>query len=284
MVRKASGDLVPYDPERIRKSLLNAGAPDQLADRIVAEVSKKVYDRMRTSDILKTALRILDKELPHIAARYDLKGAIMRLGPAGFEFEALIAEILTRYGYKTQRDVHLNGACVEHEIDIVAQRLENRREHWHMLELKYHNAPGIYTGLKETMYTWARFVDLQEGAKMGKGRSFDQAWLVSNTKFSDKSMQYAKCKNLVLMGWDYPHDKSLKKLLEDKNLYPITVLRRLTREDRNKMATVGLLLCEDLVEKRIQDLRRMTGIAQRRLRFLIEEAQMVLQKAPQELR
>jgi len=235
---------------------------------------------MQTRDILKLTVFLLEKEQPHVAARYDLKGAIMRLGPAGFEFEALVAEILKRYGYMTERNLMVQGACVEHEIDIVAQKRnsDKSRLDWHMIESKYHNTPGIFTGLKVALYTWARFADLLEGARMGKCRKFSEAWLVSNTKFSERAITYATCKNLRLIGWSYPHDGSLKKLIEDKNLYPITVLRTLDRESQEKFARVGLMLAEDLVEKSPAELQRQTGISTRKIKTMADEARAVLRK------
>lgn len=279
LVRKASGELAPFDPEKIRRTCMHAGASPELTDKIVAQVTKSIYNGIPTSQILKMTVSLLRKERPEVAARYDLKGAIMRLGPAGFEFETLVAEILNRYGYRTQRDVWVSGACVEHEIDIVAQKVNaDNQDEWSMMECKYHNAPGIFTGLKEAMYTWARFIDLQEGFKMGRCKRFDLGWLVSNTKFSERAIRYATCKRLVLMGWSYPHERSLKALLEGKNLYPITVLTKLDRPTQVKLADVGLMLCEDLVEKSLEDLKRLTGVPKNKLQILAEEAQMVMKK------
>lgn len=276
-VRKASGDRQEFSPEKIRKTCLHAGATQELADKVTAEVSRVVYDGISTREILKLIVGMLEKELPHAAARYDLKGAIMRLGPAGFAFEELVAEILSRIGYKTQRDVIVTGACVEHEIDIIAERKnelgENERV---MIECKYHNQPGIFTGLKEALYTWARFLDLQEGCTQGKCVSFDQAWLVCNTKCSEKAIKYSQCRGLTLMGWSWPHEKSLKRLLEENNLYPITILRKLDRSSQERMVAASLMLCEDLVELPIDELQRKTGIGRMQLQVLMEEAKSII--------
>ena len=64
----------------------------------------------------------------------------------------------------------LRGHCVSHEIDIVASKQEKQ----YMIECKYHNMPGIYTCLKEVLYTYARFLDLVEGSQNKTCQKFDQ--------------------------------------------------------------------------------------------------------------
>ena len=112
----------------------------------------------------------------------------MLMGPSGFNFESYIAQILEGHGYKIESiRTKLKGRCVEHEIDLIAvSPAEARRI---MVECKYHNFSGAYTGLKDALYTHARFLDLNGGDK----RQFDNEMLVSNTKISQDALQYAKC-------------------------------------------------------------------------------------------
>jgi len=51
----------------------------------------------------------------------------------------------------------IKGKCVNQEIDVVAENPSGR----YMIECKFHNVP-IYTGLKEVMYTYARFLDVKD--------------------------------------------------------------------------------------------------------------------------
>lgn len=270
-VRKASGEKEQFNPEKILKTCIRAGASEEIADKIIKEVEKRAFDGIRTKKILQMTIELLDKYSPRIAAKYDLKGAIMRLGPAGFAFEKLVAELLREYGYKTSVHQIIQGLCVKHEIDVVA---ENKKRF--MIECKYHNSPGIYTGIKDVLYTYARFLDLQDGSKKGVCKNFDQPWLASNTKFSSESMLYANCKNIHLIGWKNPKGKSLKDLLEKKKLYPITVLRKLDRVSQIKLSEVGLMFCRDLIKKDISELMEMTKINKKQLRVLIKEAEILL--------
>lgn len=281
-VTKASGETVPFDPEKIRRTCLNAGAPAELAADVVRHVTERVYPGMPTKEILEMALKLLEVEHPHVAARYDLKGAIMRLGPAGFAFEALIAEVLKEHGYAARVHSMIQGACVLHEIDVIATypykkgpELEPQLK-YHLIECKYHHATGIYTGLKETLYTYARFLDLQDGWRQGKCQQFDQAWLATNTKFSTDAITYANCKNIRMLGWGYPAGNSLQVMLESKKLYPITSLRGLDPTTLNKFAAAGMMLTKDLIRRTPEEVAARTGLPERRVRELADEAARIL--------
>ena len=262
-VVKASGETENFDANKIKRTCLKAGATQALANKIAREVEKRSHDGISTKEILRMTLRMLEKQKPFIAARYDLKGALFRLGPSGFAFEHLIAEILREYGYKTKVHSMIDGFCVEHEIDVVAEKDEKK----YMIECKYHNLPGIYTGLKEAMYTYARFLDLTKRNK----KMFNQPWLACNTRFSADAIQYSECAGLKLIGWDYPK-KNLRVMIEDKKLYPITMLRSLDMLSQEKMADSGLILIKDLAEMSIKELHKITKIPVKTLKKMCKEA------------
>lgn len=281
-VTKASGEHVPFDPEKIRRTCLNAGAPAELADDVVRHIAAKLYPGISTKEILEMALRLLDVEHPHVAARYDLKGAIMRLGPAGFAFEALIAEVLKEHGYAARVHSMVQGVCVLHEIDVIATKpfvpepgLDPILKYY-MIECKYHHATGIYTGLKETMYTYARFLDLQDGWKQGLCQQFDQPWLATNTKFSTDAIAYANCKNIKLLGWSYPAGNSLQYLLESKKLYPITSLRGVDPATLERFSDARMMLVKDLTIRKPEEVAEKTGLPIRKIKELIIDAERII--------
>ncbi|MEM5804336.1 MAG: ATP cone domain-containing protein [Candidatus Aenigmatarchaeota archaeon] len=271
-IRKASGDRAEFDQEKIRSTCLKAGATKRLADEVAREVSERVYDGISTKKILKMTISLLERKMPEVAAKYDLKGAIMRLGPAGYAFESLVAEILREYGYSTVVHSIVEGGCVEHEIDVVAEKSAKRS----MIECKYHNMPGIYTGIKEALYTYARFLDIGEGAKMGRCRRFDEVWLVCNTKFSPDVLRYAACKKMRLIGWSWPKANSLQAMLDEKKMYPITVLRTLDRESQARLSKARLMFCKDLIENDIGAVMSLTGIPKAKLNELRKEAEEII--------
>jgi len=125
IVTKASGETEQFRAEKIKRTCLRAGGTLELAEKITREVERESYDGIPTREILRITLRLLKKEMPYVAARYDLKSSIFRLGPAGFTFEHFISEILREYGYWTKRNRIIKAASVKHEIDVIATK-ENK--------------------------------------------------------------------------------------------------------------------------------------------------------------
>jgi len=132
---KASGEKEIFRKSKIERTARRAGASKNFAREVANKVSRKVYEGMTSRQILKLTLRLL-KEQPEVAVRYDLKRAIMNLGPSGFPFEEYFSQILKSYGFETQTGVYLNGKVVQHEIDILA-----KKKLVYMVENKYHNYP-----------------------------------------------------------------------------------------------------------------------------------------------
>lgn len=263
-VTKASGEKEEFDVEKIRLTCLRARASEQLADKIVGEVKAEAYDGITTREILRLTLKLLEEE-PEAAIRYDLKGAIMALGPTGFPFEKFMAEVLQNYGYETKVGEIVKGKCVSHEIDIVAEKEDMR----YLVECKYHNAPGIRTGLEVVMYTYARFLDL--------GEKFHQPWLICNTKCTAEAEQYGKCVGVKVTSWRYPKGESLDEMVETKRLYPITILRSVTGPIRERLFQVRAMLARDLLDHDLEDLKRTTGLSQTVLDGIREEARKIIQ-------
>ncbi len=270
-VIKASGRREEFDKEKIRSTCRRAGAPEWLADKIADRIEKKVRDGMRTKEILKMTLLMLDKEMPHIAAMYDLKGAIMRLGPAGYEFEKFVSELLKRYGYKTVTNVIVKGKCVSHEVDVISEKGSEKT----LIECKYHNSLGTYTGVHEVLYTKARFDDVINSKD---NKDFTNCQIVSNTRFSSDAIKYAKCMKIKLLSWDYPKE-NIRTMLEDKRLYPITIIKNLSKYVQDKLISNGIVFCIELFENDISDLSSYTGISKKRLIELREEAEKIISKS-----
>lgn len=273
-VIKTTGKREPFQPEKIERTCIRAGASKALAKKIVKKVEKKAFDGITTREILKLTTSLLEKEAVHLAARYNLKKAVFMLGRAGYAFEEYIAEIFKAHGYKTQVSQMISGACVDHEVDVIAEKRGKR----YMVECKYHWHPGVFTGLKEAMYTQARFEDLEEGHKLDKCQKFDQPYLINNFLFSSHAIQYARCKKMKLLGWAYPPDKGLEILIEDKRLYPITILRGIDTYTRRRLTVAGLMMCKDLVEMDLAKLKQFTGLKAPKLKPLVAQAKRILYK------
>lgn len=261
-VIKASGKKEEFNSEKVYNTVLRAGASKKLADEIMKEVESKVHEGIRTKEILDIALGILRRKSPDVSMVYNLKKAIMNLGPTGFVFERFFAEVLRNYGYKTQVGEILRGKFATHEVDIIASNKSR-----YMIECKYHNSPGTHTDLKVALYVYARFLDLK--------KDFDYPWLVTNTKCTDRAVGYAEGVKMKVTSWQYPKNESLQELIEKKNLYPITLLKSVNNFIKWRFSEIGFLFVKDLIEHDFQELKEKTKIPDSILRNLVEEAKQV---------
>lgn len=243
-IRKASGQTVPFAPDRLRASLHKAGATDPEIEEIIRRITPQLYEGISTKQIYRMAFNFLKKKSGYKAARYHLKKGIMELGPSGFPFEKFIAEILKWQGYETQTGVITHGKCVSHEVDVIAEKSDE----YVMVECKYHNRPGLFCDVKIPLYVNSRFIDLKTAWQSIPGRESKNynGWLVTNTRFSLDAVQYGTCAGLKLLGWDYPAKAGLKDQIDHLGLYPITCLTTLAKAEKQALLDMGIVLCHEL--------------------------------------
>jgi hypothetical protein len=63
------------------------------------------------------------------------------------------------------------------------------------------------------------------------------------------AIKYAECKNLKIIGWNYPADGSLKDMVERANLIPLTSLNSLSSHDKKALLDKNIVLCKTLKER-----------------------------------
>lgn len=267
-IQKASGERVPFQREKLYRSLERAGAIGETIDRIISSLEGDLYEGITTKKIYQAAFALLKKKSRPAAAKYKLKQAIMELGPSGFPFERYIGEILRFQGYQVKIGEIVKGHCVMHEIDVVA---EKNKEHL-MIECKFHNLPGIKSNVKVPLYINSRFQDVakQWNKLPGHGIKFHQGWVVTNTKFTEDAIRYGSCAGLYLLGWDYPEKDSLKQRIDASGLHPLTCLTTLSSKEKKALLEQGVVLCKELCQKR--ELLKLIGLGPSRIKGVVAEA------------
>ncbi|MBU0763036.1 MAG: restriction endonuclease [Candidatus Altiarchaeota archaeon] len=261
-IRKHSGEVEEFDLEKVKYALIRSGASEQAAQEISGQVSESIYDGITTSKVYHIAYNLLQKQDTHSATRFGLKAAIMRLGPTGFPFEKYMARILDEHGYVTKTNNILEGACITHEVDIIAEKKGVR----YMIECKYHNQPGFSSGLKEALYTWARFEDLTAG-----GQSFQKPWIITNTKITSEAIKYSLCKGMLTTSWGYPEHQTLQDMIEGECMYPITILRNVSNEMKEALCHRNIMLVKDLINMGADEISKITHVKQKKLGPLMQE-------------
>ncbi|HDO19769.1 MAG TPA: ATPase [Thermoplasmatales archaeon] len=236
-VKKASGRLEPFNREKLINTLVRVGADEETANEIVSVIERRIWDGIPTSEILDRALTLLHKRYPPASIRYDLKRAVMLLGPSGYPFEDYFASILRAHGYIVEGvRMIIEGRCVTHEVDVVVRYKSERV----FVECKYHNRRGIKTDLKPALYTYARLLDLND--------QFDNAWLVTNTSLTTEAEKYLNCRNLLYTSWNHPEGLSLRELIDSCRLYPVTSLN-LPHSVIEEMLAEGVVTIKDLINR-----------------------------------
>ena len=236
-VLKEDGKLEDFNEQKLIDSIKRAEIPASMQNLVIDHVKSKLYDNIPTSEIYKHIEEFFtEKNDTSSKSKYSLKRSIMDLGPTGFPFEVYVSEILKAKGYSVEVDQSLMGNCVNHEVDIVAKK-ENEKI---MVECKFHNKPGIRTDLHVSLYTKARFDDLRER------HGFTKAMLVTNTKVTTDGLSYAECVGLEILSWSYPENDSLRSLIEKYKLFPITQLSSLTFAQKQDLLEKDVVLINQI--------------------------------------
>lgn len=266
---KASGGKEPFDREKLCRSLRRAGARKDVVDKVCGLVEREIRPGVSTEQVSIKASRYLKEENLLLAAKYNLRRAIMDLGPAGFLFEEYVAAILREYEYEAQVGQILRGKCVRHEIDIVAAK---DGKHY-FIEVKYHNSRGLKSDVQVAMYMYARYLDLKPAReKREQSRHTHEAWLITNTKFTSRAIRYASCMGIHMTGWRYPKQGGIEDLIVKKALYPVTVLPSANRYVREQFAAGRLLFVKDLLAHSPQDLVKKFQLHAKTAKKLVQEA------------
>ncbi len=263
-VIKQNGEKELFSEEKLKQSIRRAGIPEKIEDQVIAHIQSKLHEDIKTSEIYNHISEFLGKSShPYTKAKYSLKKAIMDLGPTGYPFEDFISNLLIAQGYQTKARQILAGKCITHEIDVIAKKATKNI----MIEAKFHNGMGIKTEVHVSLYTKARFDDVKEI------NNLDEAWLVTNTKATDEAVRYALCSDMTIITWNYPNNYSLRKMIEDAGLHPITTMTTISDKQKQILLQNHIVLCRDILKN--NDTLDMLGIGEEKKQTIMDEAGFV---------
>ncbi len=271
---KFSGESVPFSEAKLRQSLKRSGANPDLIQNILDQVKGELYEGITTKELYNRAYALLKKKKPISASRYKLKKAIYELGPTGFPFENFIKAILHYSGYRTEVGKVLQGHCVKHEIDVIAEKGDKLV----LVECKFHGEQGRNCNVKIPLYIHSRYEDVRSSPDNGysKTRQPDEAWVVTNTRFTKAAIAYGKCVGLYLLSWDYPKKDSLKNRIDRLGLYPITVSTLLSSREKQFLLSRDVVLCRQLMQDTFY--LDHLGVSENRKRKIVKEIASLCQQ------
>ncbi len=119
------------------------------------------------------------------------------------------------------------------------------------------------------LYTNARFWDVKDK------NNIDRVWIVTNTKLTTDARQYAECKGIQAVGWNYPNEGNLQDMVEQPQLYPITILDDLATHEKERLVQENKVLCRDLLALSDEELMNVYGIDRDHITAAKEKAKLV---------
>ncbi len=172
------------------------------------------------------------------------------------------------YGHDVETNVFLKGKCVRHEVDVFAI---NRKE-VSLIECKYHNTSGKVTDVKVAMYIHSRFQDLKHSIKLRYPGKTVRKILVTNTRCTSDAIQYAECMGLNIISWSYPENRSLQRLIEDKKLYPVTIISGVRSGLVETLFDHNIILLKDLANMEVKEITAKLSIQGKKAAALKKQA------------
>jgi len=271
---KASGEKEPFSEDKLVRSLKRVKASHEVIEQIVADIRERLRDGMKVSEIYRRAFAILRKKQPRPALGYSLKKAIFAMGPDGFPFEKLVAELLKADGYKAETNQIINGYCVNHEVDVVATTDSKHI----LIEAKFHNRQGLKSDVKVALYVQARFQDIEKKwrSEPEKTQHFHEAWLITNTRLTSDAIQYARCSGMKAIGWNYPPEGSLEQLIDKAGIYPITCLTSLSNAEKKQLLQSGVITSKELSSD--DGILRSLGVSASRRQRVLDEISILKER------
>ena len=268
LVKKSSGEYEDFQIEKLINSLRRAGANEVIVKDIAHKVYEQLEEGMTTKRIYEAAFKMLKAKSRVSAFKYKLKKALMELGPSGFPFEKLVGKLLAHEGFETKVGVIVQGNCVQHEVDVIAQKGEKH----YMIECKYHSDQGRFCNVKIPLYIHSRFLDVEKQWRRKKGHQnkIHKGGLYTNTRFTSDAINYGNCVGLLMTSWDYPKESGLKDRIDQAGLHPLTALTSLTKAEKTKLLDEGIVLCKELHES--PNLLDKVGIPNSRHKRILEDS------------
>jgi hypothetical protein len=267
-VKKASGAVEKINLDKLHASLVRSGANGEQAHEIIDIMLEDMPELTSTKRIYRTAKKYLRKINLASGLRYSLKKSLFRLGPSGYPFEKYFAAILSNYGYETETGVIVEGRCVDHEVDVYAVK----EDEVSLVECKYRNTAGGTTDIKTALYVHSRFHDLWPTMKERYPDKKFTGWLVTNTRCTSNAVKYAKCTGLNIRSWSYPDGDSLQKMIEDKRLYPVTIISGIKSGLIGTLIKQDIILLKDLAEMKETEIAKMLSLPHNKALALKKQA------------
>lgn len=242
-VRKWDKSREAYDRGKVVKALQRYGFTGKEVDVLLSRIEAQLYNGITT----KKLLQLISNEADSINFTFkknDLRTALglMRSKP---DFEIFVQELLRGLGYKVSTNKVIQGYCVTHEIDGVAERDGKL----YYIETKHHSKTHIRTLFGDSLAVKAKLDDIRHGYSEGKNDyDFEGAILICNTKMTQHADDYSRCVGIKHIGWNSPSGNGIDVLIEKSGVYPFTILPGLSKQEIRKLQSLNVVTVKDVIK------------------------------------
>jgi len=264
--------------QKVEISARRVGADLRLARRIAQQIERKIYNGIPTFEIFKEVKDLLNQAQPVFGLKFSLKQAMRDLGPDGFAFEKYAGAIFREAGYAVKLNQFISGKCLsQYEIDFTAEK-DNILK---ISECKYHSQISDLSVDQEiALANYGRFADILQGkfalTKISQGKKISSI-LITNTKFSNRAIQYSECSGVELWGWKYPFNKGLEVFIDQNKLYPITILPSFKKQWADIFNQRNIILAGDILKLNFERISRESNIGLAVFNKMAAEAKTLLE-------
>lgn len=249
-VLKINGEKEEFSHKKVFESAKRSGAGTKDAKDIADYVQSIIYDGIKTVEIYKVVRKRLSSKHK---MKFSLKNTMRRLGEDGFYFERYLGRILEELGYRVKINQYLKGASkIRYEIDFVAYKEDTI----YLGECKYRWKSMDKIDLKTALYNYARYLDIADYNKKKI-----TPMLATNYKLTSLAKKYCLHKGVEVLSWSFPEKYCLRKIIEEKKLYPINILPGFDKVlapvflENNIILVSDLFLCKKL-ERVVSDKKK----------------------------
>ena len=265
-VTKADGSRQPFEKGKIVRTCMRMRLDKDEAEEIADKIESKIYDGISTKQILKMIFNYTSGYRPQIKQQIDLREAVSLMRPKP-DFEQFIGLLLKAEGYQVKTNQIIAGICVEHEIDAIAVKNDEKI----YVEVRHHYQPHTYTGVDVFLETNSTFEDLVEA-----DNNFSKATVVTNGKISEHAERYASCRKIDAIGWRYPNEMGLGQMIEKYRFYPVTLIKGVNPELLTSLGDNRIFLLQQLVKYDANNLVKMTKFGKNKIKEILRKAEAVL--------
>lgn len=271
-IRKADGTTQPFDREKVLRTCRRLGLSQAESEDVLGEISQRIFEGMPTRSIMDMIFEHGRKHREHFAHIIDIREALSLMRPKP-DFEQFVSLILQHEGYETKTNMVIQGGCIEHEIDVIGMKGNETI----FVEVKHHMQFHTFTGLDVFLQVNSSVEDLMKGYLAGRHAfNFTRPVVVLNTKISDHAKKYAACRGIGAIAWGIPEHAGLEKHIDQKQLFPITVIKGLQPDVQGMLGDAGVYTLKQLVEADAASLAQRSGVNPGALNELAVKARSIL--------